>query len=112
MHGDLIRILGDLADQRDKGRTRFGHPMIETTRLPDPAPVAQPFCTGYLGFGALSSAGSVSIPPRLSSADPGVWVASLLATADAKAVPLVSWSAVRLCRVRRNDRREGDAAHH
>ena len=43
VRGDLIRILGDLASQRDQGRIRFDRIIIETTGLADPAPVAQTF---------------------------------------------------------------------
>lgn len=43
VRGDLIRILGDLARQRDAGAARFDHVLIETTGLADPAPVIQTF---------------------------------------------------------------------
>jgi len=39
VRGDLIRILGRLAERRDK----FDHVLIETTGLADPGPVAQTF---------------------------------------------------------------------
>lgn len=43
VRGDLLRILGDLADRRDAGDIRFDRVVIETTGLADPAPVAQTF---------------------------------------------------------------------
>lgn len=43
MRGDLVRILGTLADKRKSGRYRFDRVVIETTGLADPAPVAQTF---------------------------------------------------------------------
>ena len=43
VRGDLIRILGELADRRDRGQARFDRVVIETTGLADPAPVAQTF---------------------------------------------------------------------
>ncbi len=39
MRGDLIRILGKLAQRKDK----FDYVLLETTGLADPAPVAQTF---------------------------------------------------------------------
>ena len=39
VRGDLIRIIGDLMQRRD----RFDHLLIETTGLADPAPVIQSF---------------------------------------------------------------------
>ncbi|MFZ2855798.1 MAG: GTP-binding protein [Rhodocyclaceae bacterium] len=43
VRGDLIRILGELADQRAAGTLHFDRVLIETTGLADPAPVAQTF---------------------------------------------------------------------
>lgn len=43
VRGDLVRILGELADGRDAGALRFDRVIIETTGLADPAPVAQTF---------------------------------------------------------------------
>ncbi|MCK9388795.1 MAG: GTP-binding protein [Sulfuritalea sp.] len=43
VRGDLIRILGELADKRDSGRLAFTRVVIETTGLADPGPVAQTF---------------------------------------------------------------------
>lgn len=43
VRGDLIRILGSLADKRKSGELEFTHVVIETTGLADPAPVAQTF---------------------------------------------------------------------
>jgi G3E family GTPase len=43
VRGDLVRILGDLAERRDAGTLRFDRVIIETTGLADPAPVAQTF---------------------------------------------------------------------
>ncbi len=43
VRGDLIRILGDLAERRSAGEIRFDRVIIETTGLADPAPVAQTF---------------------------------------------------------------------
>jgi len=45
VRGDLIRILGDLKDRRQKGSLRFDRVVIETTGLADPGPVAQTFFT-------------------------------------------------------------------
>ena len=43
VRGDLIRILGELADKRTAGTLHFDRVIIETTGLADPAPVAQTF---------------------------------------------------------------------
>ena len=43
VRGDLIRILGELADKRTAGTLRFDRVLIETTGLADPGPVAQTF---------------------------------------------------------------------
>ena len=43
VRGDLIRILGDLADRRATGELRFDRVLIETTGLADPGPVVQTF---------------------------------------------------------------------
>ena len=43
VRGDLIRILGELADKRDAGMLHFERVLIETTGLADPGPVAQSF---------------------------------------------------------------------
>ena len=43
VRGDLVRILGELADKRDRGECDFERVIIETTGLADPAPVAQTF---------------------------------------------------------------------
>jgi G3E family GTPase len=43
VRGDLVRILGELADKRKAGALTFDRVIIETTGLADPAPVAQTF---------------------------------------------------------------------
>jgi len=43
VRGDLVRILGELADRRQAGAVTFDRVIIETTGLADPAPVAQTF---------------------------------------------------------------------
>ncbi len=43
VRGDLVRILGELADRRAAGQADFERVIIETTGLADPAPVAQTF---------------------------------------------------------------------
>ncbi len=43
VRGDLVRILGELAEKRDNGALHFERVIIETTGLADPAPVAQTF---------------------------------------------------------------------
>lgn len=43
VRGDLVRILGELADKRGRGEYDFERVIIETTGLADPAPVAQTF---------------------------------------------------------------------
>lgn len=43
VRGDLVRILGDLAERRRSHQVRFDRVIIETTGLADPAPVAQTF---------------------------------------------------------------------
>lgn len=43
VRGDLVRILGELADKREQGQIFFDRVIIETTGLADPAPVAQTF---------------------------------------------------------------------
>jgi G3E family GTPase len=43
VRGDLIRILGELADKRADGTLAFDRVLIETTGLADPGPVAQTF---------------------------------------------------------------------
>jgi G3E family GTPase len=46
VRGDLVRILGKLAHQRQKELIRFDRVIIETTGLADPAPVVQTFFVG------------------------------------------------------------------
>ncbi len=43
VRGDLVRILGELAQRRASGSLQFDRVIIETTGLADPAPVAQTF---------------------------------------------------------------------
>jgi G3E family GTPase len=43
VRGDLVRILGSLAERLRAGELRFERVIIETTGLADPAPVAQTF---------------------------------------------------------------------
>ncbi len=43
VRGNLVRILGELADKKKAGKLSFDHIVIETTGLADPAPVAQTF---------------------------------------------------------------------
>ena len=43
VRGDLVRILGELAQRRASGSLHFDRVIIETTGLADPAPVAQTF---------------------------------------------------------------------
>ncbi|MSP27123.1 MAG: GTP-binding protein [Methylococcales bacterium] len=43
VRGDLVRILGELAEKRTNGELHFERVIIETTGLADPAPVAQTF---------------------------------------------------------------------
>jgi len=43
VRGDLVRILGELANNRENGSLHFDRVIIETTGLADPAPVAQTF---------------------------------------------------------------------
>ncbi len=43
VRGDLVRILGELAEKRENGLLYFERVIIETTGLADPAPVAQTF---------------------------------------------------------------------
>lgn len=43
VRGDLVRILGELAERRRQGRADFERVIVETTGLADPAPVAQTF---------------------------------------------------------------------
>jgi G3E family GTPase len=43
VRGDLIRILGELKDRREKGELAFERVIIETTGMADPCPVAQTF---------------------------------------------------------------------
>ena len=43
VRGDLVRILGELADKRAAGLLHFERVLIETTGLADPGPVAQTF---------------------------------------------------------------------
>ncbi|MDP3229146.1 MAG: GTP-binding protein [Acidovorax sp.] len=43
VRGDLVRMLGELADKKASGLLKFDRVIIETTGLADPAPVAQTF---------------------------------------------------------------------
>ena len=43
VRGDLIQILGDLAERREAGEIAFDRVIIETTGMADPGPVAQTF---------------------------------------------------------------------
>jgi G3E family GTPase len=45
VRGDLIKILGDLQERRDRGALKFDRVIIETTGMADPGPVAQTFFT-------------------------------------------------------------------
>jgi G3E family GTPase len=45
VRGDLIRILADLKERREKGTLAFDRVVIETTGMADPGPVAQTFFT-------------------------------------------------------------------
>jgi G3E family GTPase len=45
VRGDLIRILADLKERREKGTLSFDRVVIETTGMADPGPVAQTFFT-------------------------------------------------------------------
>ena len=43
VRGDLLRILGELRERREKGELAFERVIIETTGMADPGPVAQTF---------------------------------------------------------------------
>lgn len=43
VRGDLVRILGELAEKRRKGKLKFDRVIIETTGMAEPGPVAQTF---------------------------------------------------------------------
>ncbi|MDX1668385.1 MAG: GTP-binding protein [Limnobacter sp.] len=43
VRGDLVRILGDMAERKAKGEISFDRLVIETTGMADPGPVAQTF---------------------------------------------------------------------
>lgn len=43
VRGDLVRIMGNLAERRAAGEIRFDRVVIETTGMADPGPVAQTF---------------------------------------------------------------------
>jgi G3E family GTPase len=43
VRGDLVRILGELAEKKRKGKLKFDRVIIETTGMADPGPVAQTF---------------------------------------------------------------------
>jgi len=43
VRGDLVRILGDLADKRNAGTLNFDRVVIETTGMANPGPVTQTF---------------------------------------------------------------------
>ncbi|MBI3716363.1 MAG: GTP-binding protein [Betaproteobacteria bacterium] len=43
VRGDLVKILGDLADKKKKGQLKFDRVIIETTGMAAPGPVAQTF---------------------------------------------------------------------
>jgi G3E family GTPase len=43
VRGDLVRILGELAQKRRQGKLKFDRVIIETTGLANPGPVAQTF---------------------------------------------------------------------
>ena len=45
VRGDLINILGNLRERREKGALKFDRVIIETTGMADPGPVAQTFFT-------------------------------------------------------------------
>ncbi len=45
VRGDLINILGNLKERREKGALKFDRVIIETTGMADPGPVAQTFFT-------------------------------------------------------------------
>lgn len=43
VRGDLVRILGNMAERKHKGEIQFDRVVIETTGMADPGPVAQTF---------------------------------------------------------------------
>ncbi|MEQ1518727.1 MAG: GTP-binding protein, partial [Usitatibacteraceae bacterium] len=43
VRGDLVRILGELAEKKKTGKLKFNRVIIETTGMADPGPVAQTF---------------------------------------------------------------------
>lgn len=43
VRGDLVRILGELAEKKKSGKLKFDRVIIETTGMADPGPVAQTF---------------------------------------------------------------------
>ncbi len=43
VRGDLVRILGELAEKKRTGKLKFDRVIIETTGMADPGPVAQTF---------------------------------------------------------------------
>ena len=43
VRGDLVRILGELAEKKRSGKLKFDRVIIETTGMADPGPVAQTF---------------------------------------------------------------------
>ena len=45
VRGDLVRILGELAEKKRTGKLKFDRVIIETTGMADPGPVAQTFFT-------------------------------------------------------------------
>ena len=45
VRGDLIRILGNLKERRERGTLKFDRVVIKTTGMADPGPVAQTFFT-------------------------------------------------------------------
>ena len=75
VRGDLIRILGELADKRDAGALHFERVLIETTGLADPGPVAQTFfldenlSTRYLLDGVITVVDAVHAMRQLDEHD-------------------------------------------
>ena len=121
VRGDLVRILGELADKRSTGKLQFDRVVIETTGLADPAPVAQTFFVDedisqrYLLDAIVTLVDARHAPAQLDAhheAQEQVGFADRLLLTKTDLVPAADAQALRARLARMNPRARIADAHH
>ncbi len=121
VRGDLVRILGELADKRSTGKLQFDRVVIETTGLADPAPVAQTFFVDegisqrYLLDAIVTLVDARHAPAQLDAhheAQEQVGFADRLLLTKTDLVPAADAHALRVRLARMNPRARIADAHH